>query len=589
MTKAKAVSLVVTLACMAITGATVAGAPLELQRASLLGTSGDDDIQGACAAPDGTLYIVGNTGVSIGSAPGGVTPVRIGDDVASPKCGHGFVARLSPDGGRVLAHAEFGKGVLSLTTVRANARGVYVAGYASAGLEPILKDVPGVVREYPLRREIALLEAGKWREAVGEDTSKPDPIPESRHGKLGRYGAPCVLRLTADLKAVECGTYLEGWQQVWAKDRTYQRIRDPKTNKKRFIYVPREYSWQPTHLSLLGSGDLLVCHDGGYFRLLTPEDRALVKKAGDPSLAKRLGFYDMCDHLSRLSPDLDRRAFAKRIYTPATNVAVAKRIKNGWPYPHYSSPRTHRMRVDRDEKVYICGWSASATSREPWWSPYVWEIGASDGSVHRKILETDPMSGKDNRMGGAVADRAIGAVAVDRGNLFYSSYSDGGYSGLIHFSGSVFRFNRKTLEETAKAKTAPCFWAVDLMAMPGNRVLALGRCDGIKTWPDDAWQQGDPEEHPQAWLRVYDAEMEPTFTTAIRGIVPLAICKLDPGRYMVVGRSQGALQIHKTTEDGNVEKLEQPNDGVAILQEPIVNTPQGGNDGYFMIIRDAAE
>jgi hypothetical protein len=452
-----------------------------------------------------------------------------------------------------------------------------------------LKDLPGVLRVYPLQKEIALLASGEWREAVGEDTSKPDPIPESRHKQLGRYGAPCVLRFPADLKAVECGTYLEGWQQVWAKDRTYQRIRDPKTGKKRFIYVTKEFSWQPTYLSLLGSGDLVVCHDGGYFRLLTPEDRALLEKVGDPGLAKRLGFYDVCDHLSRLSPDLDRRAFTKPIYTPATNVAVARRIKNGWPYPHYSSPRTHRMRVDRDEKIYICGWSASATSREPWWSPYVWVMSASDGSVRRKILETDPMSGKDNRMGGAVADRAIGAVAVDRDNLFYSSYSDGGYSGLIHFSGTVFRFNRNTLEETAKAKTAPCFWAVDLAAMPRNRVLALGRCDGIKSWPDDAWQQGDPDEHPQAWLRVYDAAMVPTFTTAIRGIVPFAICKLEAGRYLVVGRSQGALQIHKTTEDGAVEESEQPNEGVAILQNPIVSTPRGGNDGYFMIVRDTAE
>ena len=567
-----------------VAGAADAGAPLDLERASLFGTSGDDDIQGACVAPDGTIYIAGNTGVPMKRVPGGAAPARLGDDAEKPMCGHGFVAQLSPDGGRVLAYAEFGKGILSLTTVQANAKGVYVAGYASAGLEQVLKDVPGLLREYPLREEIALLEAGKWREAVGEDTSKPDPIPESRHGQLGRYGAPCVLRLSADLKAVQCGTYLEGWQQVWAKDRTYQRIRDPKTNKKRFIYVPTEFSWQPTHLSLLKSGDLVVCHDGGYFRLLTPEDRALVKKVGDPGLAKRLGFYDMCDHLSRLSPDLDQRVYTKRIYTPATNVAVAKRIKNGWPYPHYSSPRTHRMRLDANENIYICGWSASATSREPWWSPYVWEISASDGSVIRKILETDPMSGRDNRMGGAVADRAIGAVAVDRSNLFYSSYSDGGYSGLIHFSGTVYRTDKKTKAEKAKAKTAPCFWTVDLAAMPSNQVLVLGRCDGIKTWPEDAWQQGAPEEHPQAWLRVYNQNMEPTFTTAIRGVTPFALCELDSGRYMIVGRSHGTLQIHEQKEDGDVEESERSNPGVALIRGAIVDKPQGGDDGYFMIV-----
>ena len=115
------------------------------------------------------------------------------------------------------------------------------------------------------------------------------------------------------------------------------------------------------------------------------------------------------------------------------------------------------------------------------------------------------------------------------------------------------------------------------------------RCDGIKAWPDDAWQQGNPEEHPQAWLRVYDEKMEPTFTTAIRGVTPMALCELDPGRFMIVGRSHGTLQIHKTTENGNVEESEQPNSGVAILREPIVNTPQGGDDGYSVIVRDVAE
>jgi hypothetical protein len=441
------------------------------------------------------------------------------------------------------------------------------------------------MREYPLRKEIALVEEGKWREAVGEDASKPDPIPESRHGQLGRYGAPCVLRLSADLKTVECGTYLEGWQQVWTKHRTYNRVRDPETREKRFIYVPEEHSWQPTHLALLRSGAVVVCHDGGYFRLLTAEDRALVKEVGDPGLAKRLGFYDVCDHLSRLSPDLQQRAYSKRIYTPATNVAVAKRIKNGWPYPHYGSPRTHRMRLDRDENIYICGWSASATSREPWWSPYVWEIDASDGSTNRKIVETDPMSGKDNRMGGAVADRAIGAVAVDGRDLLYSSYSDGGYSGLIHFSGSVYRVDGKSLKEEARTKTAPCMWVVDLAALPGNRVLALGRCDGINTWPESAWQQGAGEEHPQAWLRVYDARMEAEFTTAIRGVTPFALCELDAGRFMVVGRSHGTLQIHEERVEGKVIESERPNPGVALLRGAIVDKPPGGDDGYLMLVK----
>ena len=61
-------------------------------------------------------------------------------------------------------------------------------------------------------------------------------------------------------------------------------------------------------------------------REVTSNNRVARKPLRDPGLAKRLGFYDVCDHLSRLSPDMDQRAYTKRIYTPATNVAVAKRI-----------------------------------------------------------------------------------------------------------------------------------------------------------------------------------------------------------------------------------------------------------------------
>ena len=242
------------------------------------------------------------------------------------------------------------------------------------------------------------------------------------------------------------------------------------------------------------------------------------------------------------------------------------------------------MRLDRDEHIYICGWSASATSREPWWSPYVWQINATDGRLIRKIVETDPMSGKDNRMGGAVADRGIGAVAVDKGTLFYSSYSDGGYSGLIHFSGTVYRIDKKSLKEVAKSKTAPCMWTVDLAALTGDRVLALGRCDGLKTWPDSAWQPGAPEEHPQSWLRVYDKRMEPTFTTAIRGVVPYALCELDPGRFVIVGRSRGTLQIHEEKGEGNIVESERRNPGVALVHKAIMDKSPGGDDGYFMIV-----
>ncbi|MGD0898573.1 MAG: hypothetical protein ABR915_12100 [Thermoguttaceae bacterium] len=52
--------------------------------------------------------------------------------------------------------------------------------------------------------------------------------------------------------------------------------------KKKGIMVPTEYSWQPTHLALLHSGDVVVCHDGGYFHLLTDEDRKTIESKDRP-------------------------------------------------------------------------------------------------------------------------------------------------------------------------------------------------------------------------------------------------------------------------------------------------------------------
>jgi hypothetical protein len=561
-------------------GLAAAESPLELVRASFFGTAGNDDIQGGCAGPDGSIYLAGNTGAPMESLPGGAAPARLGRDAEKPRCGHGFVARLTADGSKVAAYAEFAKGILSITSVQVNAQGVYVAGYATDALEPLLKEIPGVLRDYPLRKEVKLLEEGKWVEAVGEDTSKPDPIPESKNGQLGRYGAPCVLRLSADMSKIECGAYLEGWQQVWFKHRQIGR-----SDKKQAIMVPPEYSWQPTHVAALRSGEILVCHDGGYFRLLTPEDRALVEKLGVPRNAHRLGFYDVCDHLSKLSPDLAKRTYRKPIYTPATDVETAKRLKDGWPLPHFSNPRTHRMRLDAEENVYLCGWSASATSRESWWSPYVWKMSASDGSLIQKVEEKDPMSGGDNRMGGAVADRGIGAIAIDGNDVISSSYSDGGWSGVIHFSGSIWRTDLKTKETVRIARTGPCFWTVDMAVLPQRRLLAVGRFNGKVQWTGDAWQKGEPDENPGAWVQVYGPKPDNMlYSAAIRGIVPYALVPLSATRFLLVGVSRGTLNKAKQLEDKSLQTTEEPNPGVAVVKGALFDKQQGKDDGYFLIV-----
>ena len=101
------------------------------------------------------------------------------------RCGHGFVAYLTADGKKILHYAEFAKGIVLLTTVQVNDRGVYVAGYASQGLEALLKDRPGLMRQWPLVVEMRQIEADR---AAG----KKDPIADTAWaGALW-----CALRLT---------------------------------------------------------------------------------------------------------------------------------------------------------------------------------------------------------------------------------------------------------------------------------------------------------------------------------------------------------------------------------------------------------
>lgn len=561
--------------------------PLKLLTASFWGTAEDDDIQGAAQAPDGTVYMVGNVGAAAKDLPGGIVPRLYGQRVAEPKCGRGFVAHFSSDLSKLLDYAELADGIALFTTVQANAHGVYVSGYASDGLEPLLQDKPALMAKYPLAAEARLIKEGKILEATG--LKDKDPLA-GRPG-LGRLGAPCVLRFAPDLRAITAGTYLEGWQQVWDKFRC-KTIRPHAT-------FPPDYFWQPTFLDLLKSGDLVVCHDGGYFRLLTDKDRQL---AGDNAeLLKRLAFYDVCDWVSRLSPDLSRRVWRQPIYTPAVDAETAKTLKGGWPFPHYSNPRTQRMRLDRNENIYLGGWSASFTDKEPWWSPYVWKLDPVDGRLLWKAYEYDPMSGKDHRMNGTVADTAIATLALDgEGNLLTSLYADGGntvigwspkaelgrrFEGqikgstagikLVHWWGTIHRVNTQTREGMGGARlagnnkgVAGPGWVVDLASLPGNQTLAVGRCNFDFPWTADAWHRGDPDENPTGFVRVYSADFDLLFSTALPGVIPLEIVPLSNDRFLIVGQAR--------------------ND-TAPVANALFAKPRGKADGFFYLVQVAAK
>ncbi len=562
--------VVLALVGLPLTGSVQAKPPLEIVTASYFGTAEDDDLQDAVPGPDGTIYLVGNTGAPAKDLPGGVNAKRFGTEVKEPKCGHGFVAHLSADGRKILHYAEFAPGVALLTTVRVRGDAVYIGGYASDGLAPVLKEMPGLLKEYPLGKELKALEEAN---AAG----KKDPIA-GRPG-LGRYGSPCVLRLSKDLQKLECGTYLEGWQQVWDKKRVH---RQGKENVGNF----QEYFWQPTHIEILKNGDVVVCHDGGYFRLPTEKDKELA--GDDVKQLERYTFYDVPDYVSRLSPDLGQRAWKKSIYTPSVDPEVAKRVKNGWALPHYSNPRTHRMRLDRDENIYLCGWSASATSMEPWWSPYLWKLASKDGAVVWKAYDYDPMSGGGNRMGGTVSDTAVVALGLEEdGNVLTSLIADGGNTvigwspkgdgsrfgaalkgqpinvKLVHFWGHVHRIDGATREGLGGARVGPWAWVTDLSGLPGKSVLAVGRYNGKFAWTDDAWWKESSIENPNAFLRVYSPEFDLQFSTALPGVVPFAVNRLSDTRTIIVGRAE---------------------QGAAPVTEALMPKSPGKNDGYFMIV-----
>jgi hypothetical protein len=403
-----------------------------------------------------------------------------------------------------------------------------------------------------------------------------------------------VLRFSTDLKTLESGTYLEGWQQVYDKNRNCGR--DAAGNRRGPF---QEYFWQPVNICVLKDGDVAVAHDGGYFRTLTDKDREAAAKldtAEDRAkLLQRLCFYDVADYVSRLSGDLTQRRWKTGIRTPPTDVEVAGRIKKGWALPHFSNPRTHRMRVDAGENLWVAGWSASATSQEPWWSPFLWRLDPKTGQPTRKLYEYDPMSGGGNRMGGTVADTALLSVAVEKGtktNLLTCLISDGGncvmgwgprgnegkrMTGPVpgpglggspaHFWGQVHRVDGATFDGLGGAKTGPYAWTIDAAGLPGGRFLALGRWNAPLPWTRDAWWThvaSSNVPNPNAFLRLAGTNYGTEFWTSIPGVRPFEIVPIARDRYLVAGLAAG---------------------GAAPMKGSLAPVAPGAEDAWFAVLQ----
>jgi hypothetical protein len=104
---------------------------------------------------------------------------------------------------------------------------------------------------------------------------------------------------------------------------------------------------------------------------------------------------------------------------------------------------------------------------------------------------------------------------------------------------------------------------VDIASLPGNQVLAVGRCNGPFDVTDDAWSKESPVENPIAFLRLYSADFELQFSTLIPGIVPFEVARIGPNRYAIAARA------------------EQPG---APIKDALLDKPPGKTDGYLMIL-----
>ena len=247
------------------------------------------------------------------------------------------------------------------------------------------------------------------------------------------------------------------------------------------------------------------------------------------------------------------------------------------------------MRMDRGENLWVCGWSASATSNEPWWSPFLWRLDPKTGKPTRRLYEYDPMSGGGNRMGGTVADTAVLSVAVeDDGDLLTCLVSDGGNTWMgrgprgnegkkmigpivgrglggspAHFWGQVHRLDGKTFDGVGGVRSGPWAWQIDAAGMPQGHFLALGRWNYRLPWTKDAWWTDSKTPNPNAFLRVVGPDYSTVFWTALPGVRPYELTPIGDGRYIVTGFATAATPTKNS----------------------LVKKPIGGEDAYFAIVR----
>ncbi|GDY11995.1 hypothetical protein LBMAG53_08730 [Planctomycetota bacterium] len=367
----------------------------------------------AGSATSAGLWLAAN----LDSPVSGVAVVGMAEQ--SPRCRIGAAVRLgwSGSGGSATAPTletvtgetiQFAPGLFEATTVAVGDGCLYLAGYGSPALEPLVASCGGVLARHPH----AALPATTGDGAVAR-TDDRDSRADGLH--LRRIGAPVVLRfdLGGPGPRLVAATFLEGWQQVWEHRRP-----EPQ---------PTESAWQPTQVVVLPDGDLAVGHDGGYS--LADDLRTALTEVPEAQRG-RVNEYHVCDHISRISSDLRQRRWRHDLYAPRVDQAVAAQIKDGWPFDHFGNPRLLGLTGTADGGLLASGWAASATSQEPMWVPFLRRLDGA-GVQRWTTYELDPMSGPENRLGGLVSDSAVfSAVEDGAGRILATTAGDGGNSIL---------------------------------------------------------------------------------------------------------------------------------------------------------------
>lgn len=580
-------------------------ATVALVAATPFGTPWDDRFEDVAFAGDGSLYAVGNLAAPLPAYPGHLRAQRVVHGTQDPDWAYGpaMILHLSEDGARLLHYAEFAPGTLRLTSVLPTRDAVYLGGYAGPGLASLIADKGGVRRsaKYPQRGLPWVFPPEHWTD--------PYVNPDN-----DQRGAPCVLRLSPDLKTILGGTYLEGWQSTW--------------------HVPTplgEDLGQPVGLGLLPGGDVVVSHDGGTFR---------VPEGGDPKAARHpFDFYGVPDYLSRLAPDLTERRWMIEIETPQTPPELVNQYLTNkqhfqktppiaWTRDWLGQTRILRLRTSPEGQILIGGVSPTRTSEEPWWSPFC-RLYDGGGKLLWKSLNPDPQSGEKHRMSHFVSDTAVRSVAWgadptkarddeekaapggDGRTVLVAAIADGGntvmrrdpldwrkalapdiqnpprayFPGRMLYWGTVLRLRGEDGSYIAgrgmqgyrppssnhrnrrlRRPTTSAGWATDIVGLPEERVAIIGRHKGyIDTTPGALFEAPSPDgtgERPWGgFFQLCVPAMRMPYATRLPGVTPLTMAARG-NRVALVGYAEPTAPRRK----------------------PLLSRHLGQRDAYLMVL-----